>query len=229
MATELSREAYVIPATGQPAFIIEQGRAESGLDDFSRFKVVVGGSTIREGIPNRDAAVALIEALGGSLMEAGDERSLAAEIGGNSVFQAAMAPRITALAAELAEHKAADEGQGERVMAAAVATGQAVPDSQATGVMEVTTGLGGVRSHGLGERFEGAAEPHLEAAALKVQAEDELLAANAAAGAVSTPVDESLCNVPVGNGTCILPAGHDGSHRLHEVVESDSGSTGSNE
>lgn len=195
MATELSRRTFVIPATGEPAFIIEQGRDNADLpeDNFSRFKVVVANRTIRDSLTDGYAAEQLMEALGGVETSAGDERAIAAELGGNSVFQAAMAPRVTELAAELADHKAENDGQGERVMAAAVVTGQAVPDSQATGVMEVTTGLGGVRSHGLGERFDGAASDHLDAAAAKVQAEDDVLAARQAA----TPPSETDSGAPI--------------------------------
>lgn len=174
MATELSRRSFVIPDTGEPVHIIEQGRA--GDDAFSRFKIVTGNRTIRSDVLSAESALGIVEALGAVETVAGDERALAAEIGGTSVMQAAMAPRVNELAAEL--EGVADRNQ--RVMAlsgdvdedereqhlheqAVVGEGTRVPDSQATGVMEITTGLGGVRRHGLGERFEGAAD-HAEEA-----------------------------------------------------------------
>lgn len=174
MATELSRESFVINDTGEPVFIIEQGRADD--DAYSRFKVVAGNRTIRSDLAGYDAARAIVDALGAVEMVAGDARALAAEIGGTAVLQAALAPRVTELAEEVegvADRRLrvdnpnvaveGDEVEEATHEAKVLGEGVRVPDSQATGVMEITTGLGGVRRHGLGERFEGAAD-HAEAA-----------------------------------------------------------------
>lgn len=178
MATELSRDTFVINDTGEPVFIIEQGRAggDTEEENYSRFKVVAGNRTIRSDLASYDAARTIVDALGAVETVAGDARALAAEIGGTSVLQAALAPRVTELAAEvegIADRNLrvvnplmeADDDEIEESAhdAKVLGEGTRVPDSQATGVMEITTGLGGVRRHGLGERFEGAAD-HAEEA-----------------------------------------------------------------
>lgn len=180
MATELSRRSFVIPDTGEPVFVIEQGRAggDTPDDNYSRWKVVTGNRTLRSDLTSEEAALNLAEGMGAVETFAGDERAMAAEIGGTAVLQAALAPRVSELAAEFdngfadldrkvmaAQPLEDDEQAAHDEVAAAVGEGTRVPDSQATGVMEITTGLGGLRRHGLGERFEGASENAVKLAA----------------------------------------------------------------
>lgn len=176
MASEINRESYLDPS-GTPLFLIEKTHGDRDGNPVSVWEVRHGGRTIRNEIPDYDTAFDLVEGMGGIRTQAGDARSMAAEIGGTSVMQAAMAPLVT----ELAE--AADNDR-EKLMTApdspvksrSEVVGGTIPlrDSQATGIVEVTTGLGGLKSHGIAERFEGAAdEPVAEALIDRVAEEAE--------------------------------------------------------
>jgi hypothetical protein len=186
MASELKREQFLDP-NGVPLFLIEKGHSDRDGNPLSVWEVRHGGRTIRNEILDYDTALSLVEGMGGILTTPGDARSLAAEINvGGSVLQAALAPRITEMAEEIANGKnplltPIDRGTSKAAVVGgdlAKAMG-GVNDSQATGVMEITTGLGGLKSHGIGERFEGAAEEPVAEAA--IEALNEQSEANAAA------------------------------------------------
>lgn len=184
MSTEVKRRAFR-DADGQPMHIIEFGHGDREGQPVSNFRVTAGNRTIRE-FATEDEAENLVTGMGGIETGDVDVMAIAAEIGGTAAHQAAHAPDIARPADRIRDQREAEatvdeaDAKAKEALAAgkkapresaatrkareAVADTKAqvdaqagVPDSQATGVMEMPTGLQPTADKPIVERVEGAA------------------------------------------------------------------------